>query len=91
MDDTSPEIAAMIRRMLLERSGAERLVMGSQMFELARAIVLASLPAGLSEAELKLRLCERLYGNDVNLDAFSRRLQKDTGRGSEDFTARIKK
>ncbi len=33
MDDTSPKIAAMVRKMLLERSGAERLAMGSQMFK----------------------------------------------------------
>ncbi len=83
MDDTSPEIAAMMRRMLLARSGAERLVMGSQMFDVARAMILASLPAGLPDAEIKRRLCERLHGNEVNLDAFCRRLRKDQGRGSD--------
>ncbi len=74
MDDTLPEIAAMVRRMLLARTGAERLDMGSQMFEVARTMVLASLPPGLSDLEIKRRLCERLYGNQVNLAAFSRRL-----------------
>ena len=74
MDDTLPEIAAMVRRMLLARTGAERLEMGSQMFEVARTMVLASLPPGLSDLEIKRRLCERLYGNQVNLAAFSRRL-----------------
>lgn len=74
MDDTSPKIAAMVRQMLLARSGAERLAMGSQMFEVARAMMLASFPPGLSDIEIKLRLCERLYGNQVNLAAFSKRL-----------------
>jgi hypothetical protein len=74
MDDTLPEIAAMVRRMLLARTGAERLEMGSQMFEVARTMVVASLPPGLSDLEIKRRLCERLYGNQVNLAAFSKRL-----------------
>jgi hypothetical protein len=74
MDDTLPEVADMVRQMLLGRTGAERLEMGSQMFEVARTMVLASLPSGLSDLEIKLRLCERLYGNQVNMAAFSRRL-----------------
>ena len=36
--------------------------MGVEMFEAARRMVLASLPAGLSESERKNRLFERLYG-----------------------------
>ncbi|HEV7396797.1 MAG TPA: hypothetical protein VGN86_09840, partial [Pyrinomonadaceae bacterium] len=60
MNDTSPEIAALVRTRLLERSGAERVLMGSQMFDTARAMVLASFPPGLSEIEIKRRLCERL-------------------------------
>jgi len=76
MDDTSPKIAAMVRQMLLARSGTERLAMGSQMFEVARTIMLASLPPGLSELEIKRRICERLYGDQVNLAAFSKRLQE---------------
>ena len=74
MDDTSPDIAAMVRQMLLARTGAERLEMGNEMFEVARTMVVASLPPGLSDLEIKRRLCERLYGNQVNLAAFSERL-----------------
>ena len=75
MDDSSPEIAAMMRRMLA-RTGSERVVMASQMFEAARAMILASLPAGLPDTEIKLRLCERLYGNEMDLEAFFRRLRQ---------------
>ena len=44
------------------KSGAERFRMGVEMFEAARRMVLASLPAHLTETERKHRLFERLYG-----------------------------
>ena len=62
MNDTDPKIAELVRRRLLERPGAERILMGSQMFCLAKAMVLASFPEGLSEIEIKRRLCQRFYG-----------------------------
>lgn len=74
MDDTSPKIAAMVRQMLLAHSGAERVAMGSQMFEVARTMMLASFPPGLSDIEIKLWLCRRLYGNQVDLAGFSKKL-----------------
>jgi len=70
MNDTSPEIAAIVRERLLARSGAERVLMGSRMFDAARAIVLASFPPGLSEIEIKRNLCERFYGDEVDVEAF---------------------
>ena len=80
MNDTSPEIAAMIREKLLARSGAERVLMGSRMFADARAMVLASFPNGLSENEIKGRLCERLYGNEVDVEAFIEHLRSLPGK-----------
>ena len=62
MTDTPPEVAEMVRSRLMSRSGAERFVMGSQMFDAARRMVLASLPADLPPVELKRRLFERIYG-----------------------------
>jgi hypothetical protein len=62
MNDTSPEIAELVRQKLMARSGSERFVMGARMFDAARAVVLASLPAGLSPDELKRQLFQRLYG-----------------------------
>jgi len=44
MNDTPPEIEKKIHEMMMARSGAERLIMGSSMFDAARRIVLASLP-----------------------------------------------
>jgi len=62
MNDTSLEIAEMVRQKLMARSGADRFVMGARMFDAARTVVLASLPPELPAAELKRRLFERLYG-----------------------------
>jgi hypothetical protein len=74
MDDTHPDIRRLFDKMLMNRSGAERLIMGCGMFETARSLVLASIPAGISGAELKRRLCERIYGDEVDQKAFARRL-----------------
>jgi hypothetical protein len=70
MNDTDPKIAELVRQRLLERSGAERILMGSQMFDAARAMVLASFPKGLSDIEIKARLCRRFYGDEVDVEAF---------------------
>jgi hypothetical protein len=75
MHDTTPEIAELVRQKLLERSGAERVLMGSRMFEMAKAMILSSFPSGLSDLEIKRRLCERLYGKEVNVDAFVEHLR----------------
>ena len=76
MNDTSPEIEKLVRKQLLARSGAERVQMGSRMFDAARAMVLASFPQSLSEIEKKVRLCERFYQGEVDIDAFRAHLIK---------------
>ena len=75
MNDTDPQIAELVRRQLLERSGPERILMGSQMFDVAKAIVLASFPDGLTDIEIKARLCERLHGDEVDVSAFVQHLK----------------
>lgn len=70
MNDTPKEIAEFIRRKLLALSGSERVLIGSRIFDSARAIMLASLPPGISELETKRRLCERLYGGEVDVAGF---------------------
>ena len=62
MNDTPPEIAEMVRARLMALSGAERFRMGSQMFDAARRMILASLPADLTAIERKRLLFERIYG-----------------------------
>ena len=73
MNDTSPEIQRMVREKIMARSGAERFVMGAQMFDAAVAMIRASLPAGLPAAELKRKLFERLYGESTASALFERR------------------
>ena len=62
MTDTAPEIAEIVRQKLMARSPEERFVMGTRMFDAARAMALASLPKGLPALELKRQLFHRLYG-----------------------------
>ena len=65
MTDTSPEIAELVRQKLMARSGEERFLMGVRMFDAARDMALASLPADLSPDELKRQLFQRLYGQPM--------------------------
>ena len=65
MTDTSPEIAELVRQRLMTRSNEERFLMGVRMFDAARDMALASLPAGLSSEELKRQLFQRLYGQKL--------------------------
>ena len=62
MDDTTEDIRRYVRERYARLTGAERLLIGAQMFETARAFVLASIPRSVSERERRRRLCERFYG-----------------------------
>jgi hypothetical protein len=65
MTDTSPEITELVRQKLMAKSSEERFLMGVRMFDAARDMALASLPAGLSPEELKRQLFQRLYGQPM--------------------------
>jgi hypothetical protein len=65
MNDTSPEVERMVREKIMARTGAERMIMGAEMFEAAKVVVCASFPPGLAESERKRRLFIRLYGNEA--------------------------
>jgi hypothetical protein len=65
--DTPPEIARLVRDEIMARSGEERFIIGSQIFDSAREMVKASLPKGLSEAEQRRLLFKRIYGRNLNL------------------------
>ena len=72
MNDTSPEIERMVFDRMMALSGEERFIIGALMFDTAREIVLASFPPGLSSAEVRRRLCERFYGDEVAPEAYAR-------------------
>ena len=66
MTDTTPEIERMVREKIMARSGEERFIMGSRMFDSAREMVKASLPRGLSKAEEQRLLFKRIYGKEIH-------------------------
>ncbi len=75
MKDTPPSIAAQYRRLLLARSGEERLTMACRMFDAARVLVRASLgdPDGTDDsAEMRARVFLRTYGSDYDAAARAR-------------------
>lgn len=65
MTDTPPEIEEIVRQKLMDRSGEERFLMGVRMFDAARDMILASLPAELPPEELKRQLFQRLHGKPM--------------------------
>ena len=69
MNDTSPAMASLQHRLLMEHSGAERLKMGCDMFDAARALMRAGLgdETGTDRSPaLLVRLFERTYGRDFD-------------------------
>ena len=65
--DTPPEIEQLVREKIMARSGEERFIMGSRMFDSAREMVRASLPRGVSKAEEQRLLFKRIYGKEIDL------------------------
>ena len=68
MTDTSPEMAALVQKRMMERSGEERFMMGVRMFDAARKIMIASFPKGLNERDWKRMVYERTYGEPAPVD-----------------------
>lgn len=65
MNDTSPELEAKLRALYRQRSGAERVRMGADMFSTARVIMTAALEAqGYHGQELKKQIFLRTYARD---------------------------
>jgi len=67
--DTSPEAAAQLDALMAQRSGSDRVRMACEMFDLARALAVAAIRAEeptISDADLRVRLFERLYGGDFS-------------------------
>lgn len=81
MKDTSPEMEARLRELFRQRSGAERVRMGCEMFSTARVMMTASLEAqGYRGTELRKQIFLRTYGQDfapATLDKICRALFPD--------------
>jgi hypothetical protein len=65
MNDTSPEIAAMVAERHRRMTPEERMRIASSMFDTARAIVESSLPPNLSRRERRLAYARRMYGSEL--------------------------
>ena len=75
MTDTPPEVEVRLRELFMQRSGSDRVRMACEMFDLARALMVAGIRAeepGISDVELRVRVFERTYGSDFDADARAR-------------------
>jgi hypothetical protein len=73
MNDTTPGVERWLRERYAALSGPERFLVGAEMFDSARTLVLASLPKGLAPEEARRRLCERFYGQEIARRVFGSR------------------
>lgn len=69
MNDTRPAVATIHREAMMKRSPQDRFVMGIQMFDAARDMVIASIAAEDSPAEARIKYFLRLYQTDFPADA----------------------
>ena len=72
MNDTTPEVEAELAALFSRRSGSERLRMVSEMFDLARALLIADIrrqDPNIADDDLRVRLFERLYAGDLPAEA----------------------
>jgi hypothetical protein len=61
--DTPPELNAHLFRMMMQKSGSERLEIGCRMNDSARALVWSGIPEDLPEAKRRQIFLERFYGD----------------------------
>lgn len=69
MNDTPPEVETRYRAMLMQRTGAERLIMGCAMRDTAKAFVEASLreqDPQATEVDIRKGLFLRFYGHEFD-------------------------
>lgn len=85
MNDTHPTVARLQRRLLMERSGAERLLMGCAMFDAARTLMRAGLGDATGRdrsSSMRVRLFERTYGRDFDATTRARIIARLRGTAS---------
>ena len=69
--DTSPDVERRFEALLARRSGSDRVRMACDMFDLARALVIANIRAGepdIGDRELRVKIFERLYASDFTAE-----------------------
>lgn len=78
--DTSPEMAEKYRRILMARSGEDRVRMGCDMLDAAMEMFFATLPPGLPERERRVRLFVHMYGREFTGEHRDRILERIRSR-----------
>ena len=71
MIDTPPDVQARFDELMRQRSGNDRVRMMSDMFDFAKSLVLSNLREihpGVTDAELRVLLFDRLYGEEIDPD-----------------------
>jgi hypothetical protein len=63
--DTSPEFEKMVTERYRRMTPDQRMRIASSMFETARAIIVSSLPKGLTGRDRRLALAKRLYAGEL--------------------------
>ena len=65
--DTAPDIAGRLRRRLMARSGSDRVVMATRMFQTARTLAESRVRDGgvTDEIDARLAVLAQLYGDDL--------------------------
>ena len=69
MNDTSPAAAARFESLLRGRAGSDRVRMVSDMFDTARALVIANVKAqrpDITDAALRVEVFKRFHANDFS-------------------------
>lgn len=67
MNDTSLKIDKLLHEKIMQRTGEERLIMSSSMFDVSKEIVISSIKEqnpNISKSELNTKLFIRLYSAD---------------------------
>lgn len=65
MNDTTDTVARLVMERHAAMTPSERMQIAASMYDTARAIVEASLPAGLTRAQRRYAVAKRMYGDDL--------------------------
>jgi hypothetical protein len=95
MKDTHAEVARLVAARHRAMTPDERCLAASSLFDVARSIVEASLPDGLTEAERRLAVARRFYGTELPEAALAAHARYEAqagkqGSGRSDVSVRAK-
>jgi hypothetical protein len=69
MNDTHPEIAALFRKLMMQKTAEQRLIMGCSMYDAAKQIVRSSISNAhpdITEEQMRKEIFVRFYGHEFS-------------------------